>query len=145
VFLRPSVCQSACLLTCVPAPTDEGPWVLCSVVLLGVRPCFAVAAWGSVSPCAIVISPRDELCWSGGHPRPRQSVSYFEFHALPVLMCVQVVNFLSNSCVHHCRWNLGIALESLDVKTRGFVVRITLQRWFSEHAHQIFGEMSMRT
>jgi hypothetical protein len=35
-------------------------------------------------------------------------------------------------------------LESSDQKTRGFVVQIALLRWFSERAHQVFGEMSVR-
>jgi hypothetical protein len=35
----------------------------------------------------------------------------------------------------------GIALESPDQKTQGFVVRIALPRWFLERAHEVFGEI----
>jgi hypothetical protein len=35
----------------------------------------------------------------------------------------------------------GIALESPDQTTRGFVVQIALLRRFSERVHQVFGEM----
>jgi hypothetical protein len=38
----------------------------------------------------------------------------------------------------------GIALESLDQKTRGFVVYIALPQWFLERAYQVFGEMPVR-
>jgi hypothetical protein len=36
---------------------------------------------------------------------------------------------------------VGIALESPDQKTQGFVVQITLLRWFPESVHQMFGEI----
>jgi hypothetical protein len=39
---------------------------------------------------------------------------------------------------------VGIAIESPDQKTRGFLVQITLSQWFSKHVHQVFGEMTMR-
>jgi hypothetical protein len=38
----------------------------------------------------------------------------------------------------------NMILESSDQKTRGFVVQITLLRWFLEHVHQEFGEMVVR-
>jgi hypothetical protein len=38
----------------------------------------------------------------------------------------------------------GIILESPDQKTRGFVVQIALSRLFTEHVHQVFGEMTVR-
>jgi hypothetical protein len=37
----------------------------------------------------------------------------------------------------------GIALESPDQKTRGFVIQIAFPRWFSERVYQVFDEMSM--
>jgi hypothetical protein len=40
--------------------------------------------------------------------------------------------------------DIGIALESPDQKTRGFVVQIVLPWCFFERAHQVFGEMSVR-
>jgi hypothetical protein len=49
----------------------------------------------------------------------------------------------------YCVWivtgtHLSIAFESSDQKTWEFVVQIALSRWFSEHAYQVFGEMSVR-
>jgi hypothetical protein len=38
----------------------------------------------------------------------------------------------------------GCVLESPDQKTRGFMVRIALPWWFSNHAHQVFGEIPVR-
>jgi hypothetical protein len=38
----------------------------------------------------------------------------------------------------------GIALESLDKKTRGFMVQIARPQWFLERAHQVFDEMLVR-
>jgi hypothetical protein len=40
--------------------------------------------------------------------------------------------------------DVGITFESLNQKTRGFVVQIALPRLFPECAHQVFGEMSVR-
>jgi hypothetical protein len=34
--------------------------------------------------------------------------------------------------------------ESSDQKTRGFLVQIALLRWFPEHVHQLFGEITVR-
>jgi hypothetical protein len=48
------------------------------------------------------------------------------------------------SCVDCCRNLSRSILESSDQKTRGFVVQITLPRWFLEHVHQVFGEILVR-
>jgi hypothetical protein len=40
--------------------------------------------------------------------------------------------------------DVGIALESPDQKTQGFVVQIALPRWFPERVHQVFGEIPVR-
>jgi hypothetical protein len=40
-----------------------------------------------------------------------------------------------------CRVKVGLALESSDQKTRGFVVQIALPRWFPKRANQVFSEM----
>jgi hypothetical protein len=39
----------------------------------------------------------------------------------------------------------GIILELPDQKARGFWVQIAITRRFLEHAHKVFGEMSVRT
>jgi hypothetical protein len=39
---------------------------------------------------------------------------------------------------------VGITLESLDQKTRDFVIQIALPQWFSKNTHQVFGEVTMR-
>jgi hypothetical protein len=39
---------------------------------------------------------------------------------------------------------VGITLELSDQKARGFLVPIALKRLFPEHAHKVFGEMSVR-
>jgi hypothetical protein len=36
-------------------------------------------------------------------------------------------------------------LELPDQKTRVLLVSIILSCWFSEHAHKVFGEISMKT
>jgi hypothetical protein len=41
--------------------------------------------------------------------------------------------------------NVGCVLELPDQKARVILVLITLMRWFLEHTHKVFGEMSMRT
>jgi hypothetical protein len=40
---------------------------------------------------------------------------------------------------------LGFILELSDRKTRDFIVQIAFLRWFSERAHQLFGEITVRT
>jgi hypothetical protein len=37
-----------------------------------------------------------------------------------------------------------VILESPDQKTRGFLIQIVFPRSFSEHVHQLFGEMTER-
>jgi hypothetical protein len=39
---------------------------------------------------------------------------------------------------------VGIVLELLDQKARGFLVSFALNRLFSEHAHKVFSEMTVR-
>jgi hypothetical protein len=40
---------------------------------------------------------------------------------------------------------VGRLLELLDQKAQVFFVLIALTRWFSEHAHKVFGEIPVRT
>jgi hypothetical protein len=55
---------------------------------------------------------------------------------------VQLLSLCGVSCL---QVEAGIVLELSNQKTRVFLVQIALPRWFPERAHQVFGEMPVRT
>jgi hypothetical protein len=55
-----------------------------------------------------------------------------------------LVTLVFQFCVGSLQGEAGIAFESLDQKTRGFVVQIALPWWFSKRDYQVLGEMTVR-
>jgi hypothetical protein len=51
---------------------------------------------------------------------------------------------ISHVACESLQGDAGIALESLDQKTQGFVVQTALSRWFPERVHQVFSEITVR-
>jgi hypothetical protein len=70
-----------------------------------------------------------------------------------LLLSIKAVAFsggclLCLSCAFDYVWIIaggdGIVFESPDQKTQVLLVCIVLSRWFSEHAHKVFGKMCER-
>jgi hypothetical protein len=86
---------------------------------------------GSVACWRALVSPE---CWWLSDLFPSDLVSSLRFQAF-------------NSCVFLCgllQVKPGFILKLSDQEARDFTVQIALPWWFSERAHQVFGEMRMR-
>jgi hypothetical protein len=84
--------------------------------------------------------PLSEWCASGPPQAQQPSAIYFSKASI----FPSVIPIFAHVLCESLQGDVGIMLESLDQKTRGFMVQIVLPWLFPECVHQVFDEMSVR-